>query len=100
MSVLWAHARSLAAAALAAAALLGAGGASAQADAARRERFNTQCLACHGEVGASRLALIPSLSGQHGFYAITQLFLFREGRRDNPAMTEAARGMSDADLQG
>jgi cytochrome c553 len=27
----------------------------------------------------------PALAGQHSFYAITQLFLFREGRRSNEA---------------
>jgi cytochrome c553 len=42
----------------------------------------------------------PSLAGQHSFYAATQLFLFREGRRDNPAMTAVAKGFSDADLRG
>jgi cytochrome c553 len=30
---------------------------------------------------------------------IAQLFLFREGRRDNAAMSAAARGLSDGDLQ-
>jgi cytochrome c553 len=42
----------------------------------------------------------PALAGQHMFYAITQLFLFREGRRNNEAMTAVAKGMSDADMQG
>jgi len=42
----------------------------------------------------------PALAGQHGFYAITQLFLFREGRRDNPAMTAVAKTLTDNDLRG
>ena len=42
---------------------------------------------------------IPALAGQHSFYAITQLFLFREGRRSNEAMTAVAKQMSDADLR-
>ena len=62
------------------------------------ERF-AACLACHGEGGVSRLPLTPSLAGQPSFYAITQLFLFREGRRQNEAMTAVAKGMSDADLR-
>ena len=33
----------------------------------------------------------PVLAGQHSFYAITQLFLFREGRRSNEAMTAVAK---------
>lgn len=63
-----------------------------------QERF-AACLACHGEGGRSIMPLTPSLAGQHSFYAITQLFLFREGRRSNPAMTAIAKGMSDADMR-
>jgi cytochrome c553 len=40
------------------------------------------------------------LAGQHSFYAITQLFLFREGRRSNEAMTAVAKTMTDNDLRG
>ena len=78
-----------------AAALLFCGAAAAQPAS---ERF-AACLACHGERGVSTLALTPSLAGQHSFYAITQLFLFREGRRASEAMTAVAKGMSDADLR-
>jgi len=62
------------------------------------ERF-AACLACHGPGGVSQLALTPSLAGQPSFYAVTQLFLFREGRRHSEAMTAVAKGMSDADLR-
>lgn len=62
------------------------------------ERFAT-CLACHGPGGVSPLPLTPSLAGQPSFYAITQLFLFREGRRSSETMTAVAKGMSDADLR-
>jgi len=84
-----------------AALVLASGGAAAQGSAASApagERF-AACLACHGEGGVSRLPLTPSLAGQPSFYAITQLFLFREGRRQNEAMTAVAKGMSDADLR-
>lgn len=64
------------------------------------QRLQQQCLVCHGPAGRSETALTPSLAGQPSFYAITQLFLFREGRRDNAAMTAVAKGMSDADLRG
>jgi len=57
------------------------------------------CFACHGEQGRSQLPLTPSLGGQPGFFLLAQLFLFREDRRDNVAMTAAAKGMSDADLR-
>jgi len=62
------------------------------------ERF-AACLACHGPGGVSQQPLTPSLAGQPSFYAITQLFLFREGRRSSEAMTAVAKGMSDADLR-
>ena len=80
------------------AALLAALSGSATAQQALAERFET-CLACHGPGGVSQLALTPSLAGQHSFYAITQLFLFREGRRNSETMTAMAKGMTDADLR-
>ena len=68
------------------------------------ERYAATCAACHGSEGRSELPLVPSLAGQHSFYVITQLFLFRDGRRnDHPAsaaMSAMAKGMSDADLRG
>jgi cytochrome c553 len=64
------------------------------------ERFRTVCAACHGADGRSDIAGTPVLAGQHSLYAITQLFLFREGRRDNEAMIALAKQMKDADLRG
>ncbi|MCW5634334.1 MAG: c-type cytochrome [Rubrivivax sp.] len=68
------------------------------------QRYAEQCASCHGARGTSEMALVPHLGGQPSFYAITQLFLFREGRRnDHPmaaAMAALAKGMSDADLRG
>jgi cytochrome c553 len=64
------------------------------------ERFRTVCAACHGADGRSDLAGTPVLAGQHSLYAITQLFLFREGRRDNDVMVALAKQMKDADLRG
>jgi len=64
------------------------------------QRFATVCAACHGADGRSETPGTPALAGQHGFYVITQLFLFREGRRDNPAMTAVAKTLTDNDLRG
>jgi cytochrome c553 len=92
-----AGARALGAAAL----LVAAGAAAAQASAAASaaaDRFAT-CAPCHGVGGVSTTAETPSLAGQHSFYAITQLFLFRAGRRANPLMTAMAKDMTDADLR-
>ena len=77
-----------------------AAAASASDAGAYRERFASVCAACHGANGRSELPGTPALAGQHGFYAITQLFLFREGRRSNEAMTAVAKGMTDTDLRG
>lgn len=68
------------------------------------QRYAAVCAACHGEAGRSAQPATPHLGGQPSFYVITQLFLFREGRRnDHPAsaaMSAVAKGMSDADLRG
>ncbi len=83
-------------------AVVGARAQTAAPDAAPAyaERYAAQCAACHGAAGVSALAGTPSLAGQPSFYAITQLFLFRDGRRDSPVMTAIAKDMSDADLRG
>ena len=77
-----------------------AGTAANAANAVYAERFSTVCAACHGVDGRSNLAGTPVLAGQHSLYTITQLFLFREGRRDNEAMVGLAKLMKDADLRG
>src|SRR5688500_2871925 len=64
------------------------------------QRFAALCAACHGANGRSDMPGTPVLAGQHSFYAITQLFLFREGRRSNEAMTAIAKPMKDDDLRG
>ncbi|TRZ58322.1 MAG: cytochrome C [Rhodocyclaceae bacterium] len=56
-------------------------------------------MACHGEAAPGMDPETPLLAGQPSFYAITQLFLFREGRRSNEPMTAQAKGMSDDDLR-
>jgi cytochrome c553 len=61
------------------------------------ERF-VVCLACHGADGQSRVPDTPSLGGQPTFFSVAQLFLFREGRRNNAAMVEAAKGLTNDDL--
>jgi cytochrome c553 len=80
--------------------------ASASAPAAKAQpvdyaqRFASVCAACHGANGRSDVAGTPVLAGQPSLYAITQLFLFREGRRNNEAMTAVAKTLSDDDMRG
>ena len=64
------------------------------------ERFKTACAACHGATGRSDIPGVPVIAGNSSLYMITQLFMFREGRRKNEAMTAMAKPMTDADLKG
>jgi cytochrome c553 len=81
-------------------ALAGAAQAQAPGPSPYAQRFAQLCAACHGAAGRSEMPGTPSLAGQPSFYAITQLFLFREGRRENPAMSAVAKTLSDDDLKG
>ena len=73
---------------------------SASGNAVYAERFRSVCSACHGADGRSDMAGTPVLAGQYSLYSITQLFLFREGRRNNEAMIALAKQMTDTDLRG
>lgn len=64
------------------------------------QRFAALCAACHGASGRMETPLTPVLAGQPSLYVITQLFLFREGRRSNEAMTAVAKTLTDDDLRG
>jgi cytochrome c553 len=81
-------------------------GTAARSDAPKKagvnyaERFASVCAACHGANGRSDMPGTPVLAGQPSFYAATQLFMFREGRRNNEAMTAVAKTLTDADLRG
>ena len=83
-----------------AAAARAASGTAAASGAAYAEQFRTFCAACHGPNGRSDMPGVPVLAGQPSLYTITQLFLFREGRRSNEAMVAVAKPMKDADLRG
>lgn len=67
--------------------------------AASLEERITVCLACHGAGGVSRVPETPSLAAQPQFFTIAQLFLFRDGRRNNAAMTAAAKDLTNDDLR-
>jgi cytochrome c553 len=74
--------------------------AAAPAAANYAQRFAGLCAACHGANGRSDIPLTPVLAGQPSLYTITQLFLFREGRRSDAAMTAIAKTMTDDDMRG
>lgn len=64
------------------------------------QRFAALCAACHGANGRMETPLTPVLAGQPSLYVITQLYLFREGRRSNEVMTAVAKTLTDDDLRG
>jgi cytochrome c553 len=75
-------------------------GAQGSAPGAYAQRYAALCAACHGANGRGEMPGTPVLAGQHSFYAITQLYLFREGRRSNEPMSAVAKTMKDEDLRG
>ena len=58
-----------------------------------------QCLACHGQKGASSAPETPSLGGQPELFLLYQLVGFRDGQRKMPLMNEMMKEMSDDDLR-
>ena len=64
------------------------------------QRYAVLCATCHGANGRMDTLPTPVLAGQPSLYVITQLFLFREGRRNNEAMAAVAKTLTDDDLRG
>jgi cytochrome c553 len=56
------------------------------------------CFACHGPGGNSANPVVPSLAGQPQQFIVTQLFMFREGKRKDAQMSPFAANLSNADL--
>lgn len=53
------------------------------------------CLACH----QSQQPETPHLGGQPAFFLVAQLFLYREGRRDNIIMNTMAKDLTNDELR-
>ena len=64
------------------------------------QRYAQVCAACHGVDGKGAANLAPALAGQHSFYVITQLFLFKNERRSNAVMNALIKEFSNDDLRG
>jgi cytochrome c553 len=56
------------------------------------------CAACHGADGNATIDGTPSLAGQPKQFIVMALYMFREGRRKNDAMTPFVEKLSNADL--
>jgi cytochrome c553 len=56
------------------------------------------CASCHGPGGNSANPAVPTLAGQPQQFIVTQLFMFREGKRRDAQMSPFAANLSNADL--
>jgi len=59
----------------------------------------TACFACHGPNGQSEVEDVPSIAAQVPAYLLIQLVTFRDKLRVSDAMNEAAKDLSDGDIQ-
>ncbi len=56
------------------------------------------CDKCHGDAGVSTSVITPSLAGQDETYALAALRAYRDGTRDDVAMSPKAKKLSDSEL--
>ena len=76
-----------------------AAGAPAEAgDVAAGRRKATQCQACHGLDGLSKLPEAQHLAGQPERYLVKSLDEYRSGARSNEMMSIVAKMLSDQDV--
>jgi cytochrome c553 len=68
------------------------------ADAESGRQKAQVCVACHGPGGNSASPAVPTLAGQPQQFIVTQLFMFREGKRKDAQMSPFAAKLSNADL--
>ena len=68
------------------------------ADAESGRQKAQVCVACHGPGGNSANPVVPSLAAQPQQFIVTQLFMFREGKRKDAQMSPFAANLSNADL--
>jgi cytochrome c553 len=68
------------------------------ADAESGRQKAQVCVACHGPDGNSASPAVPTLAGQPQQFVVTQLFMFREGKRTDAQMSPFAANLSNVDL--
>jgi cytochrome c553 len=59
----------------------------------------TACLGCHGPNGQSQIENVPSIAAQVPAYSLIQLVMFRDKLRISDTMNDAAKELSDSDIQ-
>lgn len=61
------------------------------------KRRTILCQVCHGETGISPKPEVPNLAGQNPVYFVDQFQRFADGRRNDLAMSDLGRGLSEDD---
>lgn len=64
-------------------------------NAKRGAEFADDCVGCHGPDGNSLNSALPNLTGQPVKYLVMSMQDYRDGKRKDPAMKFALKGMSD-----
>jgi cytochrome c553 len=67
-------------------------------DPAKGKQLAETCGACHAAGPQPEGSVFPYLQGQLATYLFKQLWDYKDGSRDNPAMTGIAGGLSDQDM--
>ena len=68
------------------------------ADAAAGKKKSEACVGCHGMGGKSNNPMYPSLKGQQQMYLVKAIKAYRDGKREDPMMSNFAKTLSDADI--
>lgn len=61
--------------------------------------FANDCEGCHGPDGNSLNPALPNLTGQPTEYLVLAMQAYRDGKRKDPAMKYALKGMSDSKIK-
>lgn len=69
------------------------------ADATNGQKLYKACISCHGQSGEGNPAMkAPRIGGQHDWYLLTQLNMFKSKERKNPAMFPFIKNLSESDF--
>ena len=67
-------------------------------DPAAGKSKSMSCAGCHGKNGISNNPMWPNLAGQKEAYLVSQMQMFKDGRRQNAMMSAMAKNLSDKDI--
>lgn len=82
-------------------AILAAGSAGfvyAAGDAEAGKAKSAACAGCHGQSGISNMPTVPTIAGQKEAYFVKTMKDYRDGKRSDPMMVPAVKGLSDEDF--